>query len=125
LRRADDCAYGSHVRLVESLIRPLAILIGGYRHRRRRLVDVLRVTLERADRRYGFIETHPRQRAVASRAQNHASASELFVLAGFPPPAFDDHRGRAIVEAVPGEVAHFPVCGECATAKAFTFIECD
>src|SRR5437773_4598704 len=37
LRRADDCAYGSHVRLVESLIRPLAILIGGHRHRRWRL----------------------------------------------------------------------------------------
>jgi len=49
LRWAQYRPCRRHLCLIERFIRPLAILVGGGRHRRRRLIEILRGALQRAN----------------------------------------------------------------------------
>ena len=71
------------------------------------------------------LELEAAQRLVAAAPEHHAAAAKTRVFADFPTAAVDDDRGRAIVEAVGGEVGDRPIRCEHPAAGALVLVERD
>src|ERR1700730_14241201 len=124
LRRTDDCAHRSNLRVVKPFARALTIFVGRRCERWGHFV-LVRHPIDRPHRGNSGVHAHPAKRIVTSRPQDRAAPFESRVLAYFPASAIDDCGSRAVIESGRLEVPDRLVDPEGAAAEALAFIKCD